>query len=199
MVTITRQQALCMFFIKEYTEENVKKLEKKLEEIEDVEICYIDDPTEPVLINKVKIIQNPFRFQSYIGNTQAESNELSAMNNRNQLLTNAQVKQFLNLVYLPINPNNALVYDCKTVSMKQILSLVWNYCELFDDNTVNSFSKWCSHQKLDLLEMNAKRINSTDDSQRIRTRSLYVLKSEYLGKKNQKKTNLIDTFKDSSY
>lgn len=76
--TITRQQALCMFFVKEYTEENVKNLEKRIDMVEDVEICYIDDPTEPVLINKVKIIQNPFRFHTCVNNAKTSNNEKSA-------------------------------------------------------------------------------------------------------------------------
>ncbi|RCH78113.1 hypothetical protein CU098_003868 [Rhizopus stolonifer] len=48
MTTITRNQAICMFYGEEYTDENVARLSKRLDEVE-VDICYLDDPTEPIL------------------------------------------------------------------------------------------------------------------------------------------------------
>lgn len=64
METITRNQAICRFYGEEYTEENVTRLSKRLDEVE-VDICYLDDPTDPCLIWKIKINQNPSRYHRY--------------------------------------------------------------------------------------------------------------------------------------
>jgi hypothetical protein len=37
-MNITRDQAICMFFYVEHSEENVKKYKKKIEDFEEVEI-----------------------------------------------------------------------------------------------------------------------------------------------------------------
>ncbi|KAG2212649.1 hypothetical protein INT47_000626 [Mucor saturninus] len=50
-----------------------------------------------------------------------------------------------------------------------------------DTKNLNSFTKWCSHKKLDFLQVGKKRKNDeVDDSKTARTRSLYVLKDDYL-------------------
>ncbi|GAA5817667.1 hypothetical protein MFLAVUS_011218 [Mucor flavus] len=64
MTTITRNQAICMFYGEEYTDENVARLSKRIDEAE-VDICYFDDPTESFLIWKRKINQNPLRYHRY--------------------------------------------------------------------------------------------------------------------------------------
>lgn len=47
----------------------------------------------------------------------------------------------------------------------------------------NSFIKWCSHKKLDFLQVGTKRKTVEGDEEvTTRTRSLHVMKNEYLGK-----------------
>ncbi|KAI8047165.1 uncharacterized protein B0P05DRAFT_632571 [Gilbertella persicaria] len=47
-----------MLYGEKYTEENVARLSKRLDEA-DVDICFLDDPAEPFLLWKMKINQNP--------------------------------------------------------------------------------------------------------------------------------------------
>lgn len=66
MITITREQAICMFFYEEFNEENVARLVPKIDSMEDLEICYLnDDPTEPVLMHIQTIHGDPFKFRLY--------------------------------------------------------------------------------------------------------------------------------------
>ncbi|KAI7860407.1 hypothetical protein BDC45DRAFT_530005 [Circinella umbellata] len=49
IMIVTREQAACMFFCKEFNDENASKLLRKIEEIGDVDLCYLEDPTEPLV------------------------------------------------------------------------------------------------------------------------------------------------------
>jgi hypothetical protein len=68
-----------MLYGEEYTEENVARLSKRLDEVE-VDICYLDDPTESFLIWKIKINQNPSRYHRYTNEIPKSitANEVSA-------------------------------------------------------------------------------------------------------------------------
>ncbi|KAI8093689.1 uncharacterized protein BX664DRAFT_330332 [Halteromyces radiatus] len=73
MIIVTREQAVCMFFCEEYTESNVIKCSKKIDDREDIEICYAEDPTEPILLHQLCINGNPFKFKTYISKYELES------------------------------------------------------------------------------------------------------------------------------
>lgn len=50
-MNITRDQALCMYFDEEYTDDNVKKCKERIEKWGNVEICYYNtSPNEPVVV-----------------------------------------------------------------------------------------------------------------------------------------------------
>lgn len=70
---ICREQAVCIFYCKEFNEENTTICSKKIEDIGDVDICYLVDPTDPVLVLDIKINPLSFKFHCYISN-QEESN-----------------------------------------------------------------------------------------------------------------------------
>jgi hypothetical protein len=94
-----------------------------------------------------------------------------------------QLIQFLNMVYLSYDPNNTDVYDCKDISMKQILSTVWEYSDIFNDKNTVSFGKWCSNNNVELMKSKTKR-KYNGNKEKISTRSLYVLKQDYIGKEH---------------
>lgn len=48
MITITREQAICMFYHKPYDRNNATELLKSIAAIQ-VDICYKDDPCKPFL------------------------------------------------------------------------------------------------------------------------------------------------------
>lgn len=62
-----------MFFHKPYTEDNAAILTKKLDDMEDLEICYLDEPTEPVLVHTLTINHNPLRYKVYLSETESPS------------------------------------------------------------------------------------------------------------------------------
>jgi len=65
-VTITHAQAACVFYGKDITAENEVECEKKIDEINDVDLCFVDnEPTEPFLVTMQRIKFFPFRYQQY--------------------------------------------------------------------------------------------------------------------------------------
>ncbi|KAI8388578.1 uncharacterized protein BYT42DRAFT_560569 [Radiomyces spectabilis] len=65
MPTISRNQAICMLYGEKYTEENAARLFKKIDGT-DLEICYLHDPTEPILKSKMIINSNSnFKYRLY--------------------------------------------------------------------------------------------------------------------------------------
>ncbi|KAI7876508.1 uncharacterized protein EV154DRAFT_526029 [Mucor mucedo] len=66
MIEISREQALCMFFYEEYNETNAARLSKLIDDLGNIEICYIDDdPTEPLLISHKRLYSKPFTYLKY--------------------------------------------------------------------------------------------------------------------------------------
>ena len=63
---ITRNQAICMLFYVDYSEENAKKCEKKIENIGDFDICYNVDPKHPVLVSRQRIRGDPLTYRTYL-------------------------------------------------------------------------------------------------------------------------------------
>lgn len=95
------------------------------------------------------------------------------------VVSHAQVIQFLNITYLPSDPMNEEVYECKSLTNRDILSMVWKYIDLFDKKTVISFGKWCAN-KVDFTAAHSKRRQC--DSGKVSVRSLFVAKEQYIGK-----------------
>lgn len=63
---ITRGQAACMFYGKPINEENEKECEKRVDDLIDVDICYLENvPSEPFCIAKVQMKKFPDRYKSY--------------------------------------------------------------------------------------------------------------------------------------
>lgn len=62
---VTRDQAICMFFCEEHNNENVARLGKRIEEMEDLELCYLQHPTDPVLVSIRLINTLPSKYHLY--------------------------------------------------------------------------------------------------------------------------------------
>lgn len=84
------------------------------------------------------------------------------------------------MVYFPFDPKNNNTYEYRQVSQKQMLSVVWKYSSLFDEKTILSFTKWCTHKKLDFLKVAPKRKQVNDE--RLSTTTLFVVKKQFIGK-----------------
>lgn len=62
---ITREQAICIFFCQKYTESNVEKLLKRMENFEDVDFCYDENPLKPILLSNERIDSEPLKYKRY--------------------------------------------------------------------------------------------------------------------------------------
>ncbi|ORE10767.1 hypothetical protein BCV72DRAFT_198876 [Rhizopus microsporus var. microsporus] len=47
---------------------------------------------------------------------------------------------FLNAVYPPSNPFNEQVYGCESLSMNDILAMVWRHTDIFNEKTAQGFN-----------------------------------------------------------
>ncbi|CAO3683992.1 unnamed protein product [Rhizopus stolonifer] len=49
MIIVSKEEAACIFYGREYTKKNVEKYLKRIEEMEEVDICYTTNPRRPFL------------------------------------------------------------------------------------------------------------------------------------------------------
>ncbi|KAI8997478.1 hypothetical protein BDB01DRAFT_714128 [Pilobolus umbonatus] len=184
---ICREQAICIFYCKEFTEENVAICSKKIEDIGDVDICYLVDPTDPVLVLDIRVNTLPFKFHRYISNQEESNSNIPSQETqekeRVQLNSLAQVVQFINEVFVPFNPHNHAVYTPKQISTKDVFRIVSGYTDYFDNKNIQSFTTWSSKKKLHFFkaeEMRKKQKTENDVATK-RVRMLYVMKEGFIG------------------
>lgn len=80
---ITRAQAACMFYGETINAKNERECEKRLNNLVDVDICYLEDaPTEPFIVAEVRIKSSPARYKQY-PRTTPFTDVLSFTNGRN--------------------------------------------------------------------------------------------------------------------
>ncbi|KAI8883904.1 hypothetical protein K501DRAFT_155690, partial [Backusella circina FSU 941] len=91
-----------------------------------------------------------------------------------------QLVEFLNTKYLPFDVNSDL-YESKSLSFNEIFSDVLKITNVLGDNTINEFTKWCSHKKLRLMKTTSKR-KMHEAGQKVATRLFYTLKNNVAGK-----------------
>ncbi|KAI8073475.1 uncharacterized protein B0P05DRAFT_548704 [Gilbertella persicaria] len=65
MMTITREQAICMLYCATYTEENVKKLVPMINALQGLKICYKEDPMESVLFSSDNLKTHTAKCRKY--------------------------------------------------------------------------------------------------------------------------------------
>ncbi|KAL7311413.1 hypothetical protein PS15m_009182 [Mucor circinelloides] len=166
MITISREQAICMFYCEPYNESNVVKLSKLIDDMNNIEICYSDDPTEPMLLCQTRINQNSVKFKTYISRNVISSRIIeNEMVQEHMILTNQQqVVQFLNTCFLPYDPGNDQLYEEKNVTNGEIFSTLLQHTEIFNDKNVVSFGNWCSSKKVDFLMCKPKRKRYTNNA-----------------------------------
>ncbi|KAI8979449.1 hypothetical protein BDF20DRAFT_987710 [Mycotypha africana] len=64
VVYLVPEQAICILFCEEYNEDNVKKLTKKVDDFANGEICYIKDPTNPIICS-LKTLKANSKYHQY--------------------------------------------------------------------------------------------------------------------------------------
>lgn len=63
-MTITRKQALCILYSKEYTEQNAKKINTKIKK-KKLEVCHISDPFFPCIVPVCRLFASPQIYKTY--------------------------------------------------------------------------------------------------------------------------------------
>ncbi|KAI8979871.1 hypothetical protein BDB01DRAFT_851999 [Pilobolus umbonatus] len=154
MLNITREQAICMLYCEPYCDETAAKLLKGIVEI-NLDICYQDDPTSPIILSARSIDQNPFKNKRYQGKNTVANIKTIEDKEYPRLKQVVHLIEFLNEVYLPSNTGNNEMYESKNVSMREI------FCQL------GQKERW---MKMD------------EDGNKTATRGLYVLKEEFIDK-----------------
>ncbi|KAI8092388.1 uncharacterized protein B0P05DRAFT_226146 [Gilbertella persicaria] len=87
MIVITREQAICMFFLRGIQRRYVKKLTKEVDDFVDGEICYTEDPTKPIILIKRTINRNPFLYHKYQPR-ESVTNDITIEEQKLQLISN---------------------------------------------------------------------------------------------------------------
>jgi hypothetical protein len=65
MMTITRERAICMLYCEPYNDENVKKLVPTIDALQGLEICYKEDPMEPMLLSSNNLRTHTTKYRKY--------------------------------------------------------------------------------------------------------------------------------------
>ncbi|CAO3620038.1 unnamed protein product [Mucor fragilis] len=175
MVLITREQAICMFYHQPYNKQKAEELLKAIENIQ-TEICYRDDPTKPFLLYKNSVFMDPINNHTYTN--EIEASDVRQIDKR-EIVSPAQLISFLNITMLPSDPKNGEIYICRSLTMNDILSIVWKYSNILDDMNTQGLSKWCGARKLELMKATIKR-KQDEFNRKISTRILYVVKDQYI-------------------
>lgn len=178
---ISKEEASCVFYCKEFNEENDKTCIQNIQLSPDVDLCYIDDPKDPLLVCKTRI----YGSRVYKLYKSKEVSEAVNSDKKEDLIfgKDSQIVEFLNYIYRP--PEEDLFdsrYRPALVSDQDILSTVLNFTTKFDKKGSLGFSQWLSHQKLDLTAVVPQRKSlktGNETSSRIRKRKLNVLNDTY--------------------
>ncbi|KAI8142344.1 hypothetical protein BJV82DRAFT_516911, partial [Fennellomyces sp. T-0311] len=165
-----------------YNDENVVKYSKIIDNLEDIEICYRTDPTKPMLLCTRTINSDPFHIFKYPkkSGVMSSTSSLVADRPKMKLATLAQVTAFLDAVYLPENPNNTEAYEPISISVNDVLALLWQHTYLMSDFTPIGLSRWCSTSKIDFMTVLPKR-KLMETGQKVSIRPVFALKPVYIG------------------
>lgn len=77
MITISKEEDACIFYCQEYTKLNAEKYLKRLEEMEEVDICYMTNPRHPILQCTNRIYGTLDEYRLYLSNNEEEEMEAS--------------------------------------------------------------------------------------------------------------------------
>lgn len=148
-----------MLFYVDYSVENAKKCEKKIEDFGDFEICYNVDPKQSILVLKQRIRDDPFTYRTYLHSGDMPDENLKRKRiefrelwlfvifiwkeklilNSSFVETEIQVIQFINEVYLSEEPQNTKIHGMKSVSIVDIYDTVKKHTAIFENKSVLSF------------------------------------------------------------
>lgn len=123
----TRDQAICIAFYVDYTGENVKKVQKKIEDLETFGICSLN-----------RIRSDPLGYKRYPDSNPPSEQSLVKKRKNIKLVTKGQVKQFLNEAFCSKKCENSVLYSQQTLATRDVYTVVKMYTSVFNSNTAQS-------------------------------------------------------------
>ncbi|ORE07340.1 hypothetical protein BCV72DRAFT_326772 [Rhizopus microsporus var. microsporus] len=132
MAIISREEAICLFYAVPYNQENVIKYTKMIEVMEDVEICFTRNPKKPRLLCTRVIYANRFDIHLHKSSketiennkeTDKEVDKVVNTENKLEIASTHQLKQFINTTYLSTDPKSE-AYEHRYLSINNIISEV---------------------------------------------------------------------------
>lgn len=102
---------------------------------------------------KKRIAGDPFKYKLYLDERPSvERNK----GNRPELVTEAQVQQFIDEVFCSFEPLNKIIYSKKNISTGNIYEVIKNYTTVFGEKSTQIFAVWCRNKKLNFLLANLR-------------------------------------------
>jgi hypothetical protein len=62
---ITREEAICMLYGKEYSDKNAAELLKKIDDEKELDVCYETSPLKPALVPLFRIFAESHLYKRY--------------------------------------------------------------------------------------------------------------------------------------
>ncbi|KAG1057987.1 hypothetical protein G6F43_000189 [Rhizopus delemar] len=172
--------------------------------MEDIQLCYCENPYEPRLICNARVFGAPNLYKLYksredseekceeeeeddmnknINFGESESNLVAEILINNRIESEAQIVDFINYVYRPNSENcTDSLFKLTSVSDKTVLGVLWKYTERFNKTTALGFNQWLRKQNIDFLNQDPERkVLKSQESEtvKIRARILSVLDNQF--------------------
>ncbi|KAI8977588.1 hypothetical protein BDF20DRAFT_575206 [Mycotypha africana] len=193
-MNITREQAVCMFFSEEFSEENAARLSEKIADFGSFDVCYETDPRKPVLVALARIRSDPFSFKRYtIENLNSQNNEAENKGselgkrcicsvfcsthcfNKNVYNTASELQliSFLNEVFVnAVETPNESVYSLKRVTTNDIYQMILTKTDCMNKKSEAAFATWYSKKGIQFMKSPV--IRKRERGTNSRYRELYV-------------------------
>ncbi|ORX51292.1 hypothetical protein DM01DRAFT_1087934 [Hesseltinella vesiculosa] len=172
-MNITYEQALCMFFGQECTEDNISSLQAKMkEQYDELQLCYESSPTTPILVTKSRMHFQPFKFKPYLSELPMKDGQTTV-----KFTSDTQVIKFINTVFCPEDIVSNKAYESMCVQPKDVFLTTLRYTDIFDGKSLSGFRQWCTKNKVAYMGVNVTR--KRDTSGRSYSRQLAVLNKKY--------------------
>ncbi|KAG1452563.1 hypothetical protein G6F46_012375 [Rhizopus delemar] len=169
--------------------------------MEDIQICYLESPNEPILVCNARVFGAPNLYKNYksredleekceeddmdknISFGESESNLVAEILINNKIENEAQIVEFINYVYRPKSEHvTDSPFKLTNVSDKTVLGVLWKYTERFNKTTALGFNQWLKKQNIDFLiqepERKVLKIQGSE-TKKLRIRILSVLDSQF--------------------
>ncbi|KAG0171096.1 hypothetical protein DFQ30_001523 [Apophysomyces sp. BC1015] len=124
-----------MFYYVEFTEENVLNYKQRIDDLNELEICYNTDPRQLVLVAKqlyyIRIILLLSGADSHLLQQRILGDPTISEEESLKIETKAQLEHFVDAVFFPEDPGNSILYEQQDLGIGDIHQAIQRY-EILD-------------------------------------------------------------------